>query len=252
MWRVAVTKIRIIGEQTWIGVVFDAALVEIRAAEGGNDAKLLVNDLFQIYCRWCQRRGFKIEILDSAPDKGGFSRLEFSVKGQGAYEAFLFEAGGHRVQRVPITEKRGRRQTSTVTVAVLPMVGEEEFAIEPLDLDWETKKGGGHGGQNMQKNETAVRLRHIPTGITVCCQDERSQKRNKDRALEVLRARLYAKQLQESSNSENVIRKKQLGSGQRGDKIRTYRFQDNRVVDNKTGKKVQLSDILAGDLDILH
>jgi len=226
--------------------------VEIRSAEGGDDSKLLVNDLFQIYCRWCQRRGFEVEILDSIPVKGGFSRLEFSVEGKGAYEAFLFESGGHRVQRVPPTEKRGRRQTSTVTVAVLPMVGEAEFAISESDIKWETKRSGGHGGQNAQKNETAVVIRHIPTGISVSCQDERSQKRNKERALEVLRARLYALMIQESSDVENRQRKSQVGSGQRGDKIRTYRFQDDRVVDHRTGKKVRLADVLSGDLDILR
>lgn len=229
-----------------------ATLVEIRSAEGGDDAKLLVNDLFQIYCRWCQRRGFEVEILDSAPVKGGFSRLEFSVEGEGAYEAFLFEAGGHRFQRVPPTEKRGRRQTSTVTVAVLPMVGEAEQSVDPDDLEWETKKGGGHGGQNMQKNETAVVLRHKPTGLVVCCQDERSQHRNKARALEVLRARLYAKQLKESSDTENRQRKAQVGSGQRGDKVRTYRFQDDRVVDHRVGRKIRLADVLDGDLDALR
>lgn len=211
-----------------------------------------MNDLFQVYCRWCQRRGFEVEILDSAPVKGGFSRLEFSASGEGAYEAFLFEAGGHRFQRVPPTEKRGRRQTSTVTVAVLPMVGEDELAIDPDDLEWETKKGGGHGGQNMQKNETAVVLRHKPTGLAVSCQDERSLHRNKERALEVLRARLYAKRLKESSDAENKQRKAQVGSGQRGDKVRTYRFQDDRVVDHRVGRKIRLADVLAGDLDALR
>jgi len=182
----------------------------------------------------------------------GFSRLEFLAVGPQVYELFLNEAGGHRVQRIPPTEKRGRRQTSTVTVAVLPMVSEIEQSIDPADLEWETKKGGGNGGQNMQKNETSVRIRHIPTGITVVCQDERSQHRNKERALEVLRARLYAKILQDSSSEENAIRKAQVGSGQRGDKIRTYRFQDDRVVDHRSGKKARLSDILAGDLDLLR
>ena len=213
---------------------------------------MLVNDLFQVYCRWCQRKGFEVEILDSAPVKGGFSRLEFSAEGEGAYEAFLFEAGGHRFHLVPPTEKHGRRQTSTVTVAVLPMVGEDELGIDESELAWETKKGGGHGGQNMQKNETAVVLRHLPTGLVVCCQDERSQHRNKARALEVLRARLYAKRVKESSDAENAQRKAQLGSGQRGDKVRTYRFQDDRVVDHRIGRKVRLTDVLAGDLDALR
>lgn len=211
-----------------------------------------MNDLFQVYCRWCQRKGFAVEILDSAPVKGGFSRLEFSASGNGAYEAFLFEAGGHRFQRVPPTEKRGRRQTSTVTVAVLPMVGEEELSIPESDLDWETTKGSGAGGQNRQKNETAVRVRHVPTGTVAYCCDERSQHRNKAKALEVLRARLYARMLRESQDTENAARKAQVGSGQRGDKVRTYRFQDDRVVDHRVGKKIRLSEVLAGDLDALR
>jgi peptide chain release factor 1 len=132
------------------------------------------------------------------------------------------------------------------------MVGKSELAIEADDLEWETKRGSGPGGQNHQKNETAVVLRHKPTGLVVCCQDERSQHRNKARALEVLRARLYAKLLGESSDAENRQRKAQVGSGQRGDKIRTYRFQDDRVVDNRSGKKVRLADVLAGDLDALR
>jgi peptide chain release factor 1 len=226
--------------------------VEIRSAEGGDDSKLLVNELFQIYCRWCQKRDFEVEILDSVAVKNGFSRLEFSAEGENAYEAFLFEAGGHRFQRVPPTEKRGRRQTSTVTVAVLPMVGETELSVDDNDLKWETKKGGGHGGQNMQKNETAVVLRHIPSGLVVCCQDERSQDRNKRRALEVLRARLYAKVMRESSDAENAVRKNQVGSGERGDKVRTYRFQDDRVVDHRVGKKIRLAEVLAGNLDALR
>jgi len=228
------------------------ALIEIRAAEGGMDSKLLVGELFQIYCRWCQRKGFEIEILDSAPVSNGFSRLGFLAKGENAYEMFLFEAGGHRVQRVPPTEKRGRRQTSTVTVAVLPMVGEEELAILESDLDWETTKGSGAGGQNRQKNETAVRVRHIPTGTVAYCCDERSQHRNKAKALEVLRARLYAKMMRESQDIENAARKTQVGSGQRGDKVRTYRFQDDRVVDHRIGKKIRLADVLDGDLDALR
>jgi len=228
------------------------ALVEIRSAEGGDDSKQLVNELFQIYCRWCRRRGFLVEIIDCIPVRNGFSRMEFSVEGPGAYEAFLFEAGGHRFQRVPYTEKRGRRQTSTVTVAVFPMVGETELSIDPADLEWETKRSGGHGGQNAQKNETSVRVRHLPTGIEASCEDERLQDRNKKRALEVLRARLYAKAMGESMDAENAVRKAQVGSGERGDKVRTYRFQDDRVVDHRAGKKIRLTEVLAGNLDALR
>jgi peptide chain release factor 1 len=225
--------------------------VEVRSAEGGDDSKLLVNDLFQIYCKWCRMKGWDVEILHSMPVKGGFSKLEFSVSGEGSYEGFLSEAGGHRVQRVPPTEKRGRRQTSTVTVAVLPMVGEDEFEICESDLEWETTKGSGPGGQNRQKNETAVRVRHIPTGVVAYCADERSQHRNKSKALAVLRARLYARKMQESLDVENAARKAQVGSGQRGDKIRTYRFQDDIVTNHLNGRKARLTDVLSGNIDTL-
>jgi len=166
--------------------------------------------------------------------------------------SFLPEAGGHRWQRVPETEKRGRRQTSTITVAVLPMVKSTEYQIRDSDLVWDTFCASGPGGQHRNKVETAVRLTHKPTKISVVCCDEKSQKRNKDKALEVLRARLYAKKVKESAEKENSERKKQIGSGQRGDKIRTLRYQDGIVVDHISGKKVRLSDVLSGHLDILR
>jgi peptide chain release factor 1 len=227
-------------------------LVEIRSAEGGDDSKLLVGDLFQIYVKWCKRKGFDIEPLFIGYGKIGFSKIEFIVRGQEAYNGFLLEAGGHRFQRVPPTEKRGRRQTSTVTVAVLPMVKNTECEIQKNDLTWDTFCAPGPGGQHRNKVETAVRLTHIPSKISVVCCDEKSQKRNKDKALEVLRARLHAKNIKESAEKENLERKKQIGSGQRGDKIRTLRYQDDIVVDHTSGKKVRLSEILSGNLDILR
>jgi len=199
--------------------------------------------------KWCRLKGFEAEMSSCAEAKGGFSVLEFTAEGEGAYEAFLDEAGGHRFQRVPPTEKRGRRQTSTVTVAVLPMETPEGFFVDPSELRWETKRGSGAGGQHRNVTESAVRVVHEPTGVSAECQDERSQHRNRKRALEILTARLAARREEEMQASENQQRKKQVGTGMRGDKIRTYRFQDGRAVDHRTGKKVRLSDVLSGDLD---
>jgi peptide chain release factor 1 len=228
-------------------VVFSSALVEIRAAEGGNDAKLLVEDLFKIYEKWCRIKNFSTEISYICP-----SRIEFVVRGEKAYKLFLPEAGGHRFQRIPPTEKKGRRHTSTVTVAVLPVVPEVEFKINENDLKWITTTARGHGGQNVNKLETAVRLEHVPSGMVVNCQDERKQGQNKKRALEVLRTKLYAKSMQESLDKENSSRKAQIGSGQRGDKIRTLRYQDGKVTNHMNGKKVNLTEVLNGNLDILR
>lgn len=210
---------------------------------------MLVRELFQIYLKWCKLKRFKAELADAAESGGGYARLEFTVEGPDAHAAFCNEAGGHRFQRVPPTEKRGRRQTSTVTVAVLPMVGRQEMRIDERDLIWETKRGSGRGGQHRNVTDSAVRLVHKPTKTEVNCQDERSQHRNKARALEILRARLHAKAKRARYERESRLRKKQVGSGQRGDKIRTYRFQDGRAVDHRTGRKVNLSDVLAGNLD---
>jgi peptide chain release factor 1 len=226
-------------------------LVEIRAAEGGNDAKLLVEELFQVYIRWCRIKNLKLEMLYAADaEVGGFSRVEFITSGTGAFNAFASEAGGHRFQRVPPTEKRGRRQTSTVTVAVLEMIDDVDLKINQSDLEWEFYIGSGPGGQHKQKNETAVRLKHLPSGIVVNCQDSRHRHRNQERALEILRAKLGNKIKCEQAEKENKDRKKQIGSGMRGDKVRTYRFQDDRAIDHRTGKKVKLSKVLNGDLSI--
>jgi len=204
-------------------------------------------DLFAIYCRWCRKKNFDIEISYQCS-----SKLEFIVRGEEAHKNFLPEAGGHRFQRVPPTEKRGRRQTSTITVAVLPIIKDDGIHIDDKDLEWTTSRASKKGGQNVNKLETAVTLKHIPSGITVSCQDERSQKQNKNRALEVLQARIYAKKMQESADKENTERRAQIGLGQRGDKIRTYREQDDIVKDHNSGKKARLCDIISGDLDILR
>jgi peptide chain release factor 1 len=208
---------------------------------------MLVEDLFSIYCRWCKRKDFRVEVSYKCT-----SKIEFIVRGTEAYKHFLPEAGGHRFQRVPPTEKRGRRQTSTVTVAVLPIIQDNGIQINNKDLECITTRASKNGGQNVNKLETAVTLKHIPTGITAHCQDERSQNQNKERAMEILLARLYAKKVQESADKENSARKKQIGSGQRGDKIRTYREQDDLVRDHNSGKKARLCDVISGNLDVLR
>jgi peptide chain release factor 1 len=227
-------------------------LIEIRSAEGGDDSKLLVKKLFQIYLKYSKIKNFTVEVSYICESKIGWSKVEFLVKGIDAYQNFLPEAGGHRWQRVPETEKRGRRQTSTVTVAVLPMVESAECVIDKKDLEWQTFCAPKPGGQHSNKVETAVRLTHRSSGLSVVCCDEKSQRRNKDRALEVLRARLYAKNLKESAEKENSARREQIGSGQRGDKIRTLRYKDDIVIDHNSGKKVRLSEVLSGNLDILR
>lgn len=231
--------------------VFSSALVEIRAAEGGDDAKLLVQDFFQIYCKWCRRIGLEPEISYISEAKVGWFKVEFIVSGPEAYDKFLPEAGGHRIQRIPPTEKRGRRHTSTITVAVLPIV-EYKTDIKESDLEWSTFKSSGPGGQHVNKVETGVRVKHKPTGIVVACQSGRSQKRNKDQALKLLCSKIYAEDVKKSQDRDNADRKKQIGSGQRGDKIRTYRFQDDIVVNHKSNKKANLSEVVAGNLDVLR
>lgn len=226
-------------------------MVEIRAAEGGDDAKLLVSDLFQVYVKYCKLKKYEIELTYSAEASGGFSILEFIINGENAYENFINEAGGHRFQRVPPTEKRGRRQTSTVTVAVLP-INSNLFKIKESDLKWETKRGSGAGGQHRNVTESAVKVTHIPTGITAECQNERSQFRNKKSALEILTARLISMEEEKKQNKINNKRKNQIGKGARGDKIRTYRFQDDIVINHITNKKINLAKILAGNLDLLR
>ena len=229
------------------------AIVEIRAGAGGEESALFAADLFRMYSRYAERKGWKVKVLDSHPtDLGGYKQITFVVEGKGAYGRLRYESGVHRVQRVPVTESSGRIHTSTATVAVLPEMEEVDVEIRPEDLKIETFRAGGPGGQHMQKNETAVRITHIPTGITVACQDERSQYQNKVQALRILRARLWELEERKRQRELQETRRRQIGTGDRSEKIRTYNFPQNRVTDHRINfTTYKLQEILDGDLDIL-
>lgn len=226
-------------------------IVEIRAGAGGDEAGLFAADLYRMYTRYAERQGWKTELLSAHPTGvGGYKEIIFSVRGQGAFSHFKYESGVHRVQRVPITESSGRIHTSTATVAVLPEADEVEVHIDPNDLAIEAYGSSGPGGQHMQKNATAIRIVHKPTGMVVTCESERSQTQNKLRALSILRARLYEQERrkQEASLAEN--RRSQVGSGERSEKIRTYNFPQNRVTDHRVGLTTyQLNNVLDGDIE---
>jgi len=206
--------------------------------------------MFNIYQKWCTKNKWKIDITNKVDGTIGWSKVEFIVSGKEC-DKFLNEAGGHRFQRIPKTEKKGRRQTSTITVAVLPII-ENSFNISHKDLKWETTAGSTSGGQSAQKNETCVKLTHLPSNISVVCKDERSQKRNKDKALKVLSAKLSLINKEKDHNEKNNIRSNQIGLGQRGDKIRTYRFQDGIVKNEIKNKKGKLDKVLKGELETIH
>jgi len=226
-------------------------IVEIRAGTGGEEAGLFAGDLYRMYTRYAERRGWQTELLSAHPtDLGGFKEVIFEVRGRGAFSRLKFESGVHRVQRVPITESSGRIHTSTATVAVLPEVDEVEVYIDPNDIEMEVYRSSGPGGQHMQKNATAVRLIHKPTGMVVTCESERSQTQNRARALAVLRARLYEIEHQKQETEIAEARRAQVGTGERSEKIRTYNFPQNRVTDHRIGLTLyRLPDVLDGDLD---
>jgi peptide chain release factor 1 len=228
-------------------------IVEIRAAAGGEEAALFAGDLFRMYSHYAENHGLRIEVLDSRPSElRGFKEVVFSVEGDEPYRFFRFESGVHRVQRVPETEASGRIHTSTVTVAVLPEAEEVELDINPEDLRVDVYRAGGHGGQGVNKTESAVRITHIPTGLVAQCQDERSQQRNKVKAMKVLAARLLeAKRLKDESQT-TATRRQQIGTGDRSEKIRTYNFPQNRLTDHRIGLSVHnLDSVIEGNLDTL-
>jgi len=228
-------------------------IIEIRAGTGGEEASLFAADLFRMYSRYAQAKGWPVEIIDSNQSEiGGFKELVLEVKGKGAFSQLKYERGVHRVQRVPTTESSGRIHTSTATVAVLPEAEEIELNIKPDDLKMEFFHSRGAGGQNVNKVTTAVRLTHLPTGIVAACQDERSQMRNRTKAMAVLRARLFDLKQQRQSESIDRERRSQVGSGERAEKIRTYNFPQNRLTDHRVNLSFHnLPQILDGELDEL-
>ncbi|MFA5145455.1 MAG: peptide chain release factor 1 [Candidatus Omnitrophota bacterium] len=228
-------------------------IVEVRQGTGGDEAGLFVADLYRMYAKYAVSKGWDVELMFSSPtEAGGFKEAVFSVKGKDACRRLKFESGVHRVQRVPETEAQGRIHTSTATVAVLIEPEEVDLVIEPKDLRIDTYRSSGPGGQHMQKTDSAVRITHIPTGVVVACQDERSQTKNKNKALRILRARLLDAKKIEDSRKLSQERKSQIGSGDRSEKIRTYNFPDRRVTDHRINfTSHRLEGILEGDMDEL-
>ncbi len=226
-------------------------IVEIRGAAGGGEAALFAGDLFRMYGRYADRKGWKLEVIDvSETDIGGLKEAVFSVQGKGAYSRLKYESGAHRVQRVPTTESAGRIHTSTATVAILPEVEEVEVEINDKDLRIDTFCSTGPGGQSVNTTQSAVRITHMPSGIVVSCQDEKSQLKNRDKAMRVLRARLYEKYQQEQQQEYAEQRKSAVGTGDRSERIRTYNFPQSRVTDHRIGLTLhRLDSVLQGDLD---
>ena len=228
-----------------------SVIMEIRGGAGGEESALFAGDLFKMYRGYAALKGYEVSIVDSSPTElGGYKEIIFSVEGNRAFSRLKFESGVHRVQRVPVTESGGRIHTSTATVAVLPEADPTDVVINPKDLRIDLFRSSGAGGQHINKTTSAIRITHIPTGIVVTCQDERSQFQNKAKAMAVLQSRLWAMARESDSNAENDARRSQVGTGDRSERIRTYNYHQGRVTDHRIGLTLyRLNDILAGDLD---
>lgn len=226
-------------------------IVEIRAGAGGSEAALFAGDLFRMFTRYAERQGWKTEILNSnIPDIGGIKEITFSIEGNGAYSRLKYESGVHRVQRIPSTESGGRIHTSTATVAVLPEAEDVEVDVNPNDIRVDVYRSSGNGGQSVNTTDSAVRLTHEPTGIVITCQDEKSQLKNKDKAMKVLKARLYEIEMQKQQSEIAADRRSQVGTGDRSERIRTYNFPQGRITDHRIGLTVyQLESFLDGEID---
>ena len=226
-------------------------IMEIRAGTGGDEAGLFAADLYRIYTRYAQRKRWGVEVVDANESgRGAIKEIVFQVKGKNAYSRLKHESGVHRVQRIPVTESSGRIHTSAATVAVLPEAEEVDVRIDPEDIQIDIYHASGHGGQNVQKVATAVRITHTPTGIVAICQDERSQLKNKEKAMAVLRSRILAREIERQHQEVSATRRSQIGSGDRSERVRTYNFPQNRVTDHRIGVTAHnLEEVLDGDID---